>query len=80
MDYCLPRADNLPMFAIESHEVLTQNTAFGTKGAGEAGTVGSIAAVMNAISNALMKVGAPEVDMPATSEKVWEALNKRRQA
>lgn len=80
MDYCLPRADNLPMFSVKSHEVLTEKTPFGTKGAGEAGTVGSIAAVMNAISNALIKVGAPEVDMPATSEKVWKAFNKRKYA
>jgi carbon-monoxide dehydrogenase large subunit len=75
MDYALPRADELPAIAIQSHEVLTANTPFGTKGAGEAGTVGSLAATMNAIMDALAKAGVTQFDMPATPRRVWRALN-----
>ena len=76
MDYCLPRADDLPMIAVGSHEVLSKNTPFGIKGAGEAGTVGSIAATSNAISDALSKAGVSRFDMPATPEKIWRAIRQ----
>jgi aerobic carbon-monoxide dehydrogenase large subunit len=48
----------------------------GVKGVGEAGTLGAIPAVMNAINNALVRIGAPPIEMPATSEKVWRAIRK----
>ena len=45
---------------------------------GEAGTVGSMPAVMNAINDALHRLGAPQIEMPATPEKVWHAIRERR--
>ena len=77
MDYCLPRADDLPMIALRSHEVPSENTPFGIKGAGEAGTVGGMAAMSNAVFNALYKVGVSHFDMPATSERVWRAIHRK---
>ena len=76
MDYCLPRADDLPMITAQSHEVLTANTPFGIKGAGEAGAVGGLAAVMNGVMDALAKAGVTQFDMPATPERVWRALRR----
>lgn len=75
MDYCIPRADDLPMISVEAHEVPSSNTPFGFKGAGEAGTVGSIPAVMNAVSDALASLGIKNFDMPATPERIWRAIN-----
>ncbi|MBT4045154.1 MAG: xanthine dehydrogenase family protein molybdopterin-binding subunit, partial [Rhodospirillaceae bacterium] len=74
MDYCLPRADNLPNFNIECNEVAELDNPIGAKGAGESATTGAPAAVMNALANALQSVGAAAVDMPATPEKVWQSL------
>ena len=50
---------------------------FGVKGAGEAGTVGSLPSVMNAINDALASAGAGHIEMPATAEKVWKALKEK---
>ena len=74
MDYCLPRADNLPNFNIECNEVAELDNPIGAKGAGESATTAAPAAVMNALANALQSVGAAAVDMPATPEKVWQSL------
>lgn len=74
MDYCLPRADDLPMINTGSHEVPSANTPFGIKGAGEAGAVGGLAAVMNGVMDALSKAGVTQFDMPATPERIWRAL------
>ena len=52
----------------------TADSELGAKGAGEAGTVGALPAVMNAVNHALASVGAAPIDMPATSERVWQAL------
>ena len=52
----------------------TDKNPLGVKGVGEAGTIGSIPAVMNAVNNALASIGAPPVDLPATPEKVWRAM------
>jgi len=57
------------------HPIPTDSNPLGVKGAGETGTVGAPAAVMNAITDALRSKGAGAVDMPATPEKVWRALN-----
>jgi aerobic carbon-monoxide dehydrogenase large subunit len=75
MDYCLPRADNLSQMHVLSHPVPTKLNPLGAKGAGEAGTVGALPAVMNAVLNALAPLGVHSLDMPVTSEKVWRALN-----
>jgi carbon-monoxide dehydrogenase large subunit len=74
MDYCLPRADDLPDIEVELVEVPCGTNPLGVKGAGEAGAVGSPPAVINAIIDALSPLGITHIDMPATSEKVWEAI------
>ncbi len=74
MDYCMPRADDFCQFEITANEVPTARNPLGVKGVGEAGTVGAMPAVMNAINDALHNAGAPTIEMPATPEKVWQAL------
>jgi carbon-monoxide dehydrogenase large subunit len=74
MDYAMPRADNFCSFALAENEVPTATNPLGVKGAGESGTVGALPAVMNAINDALARIGAPSVQMPATPEKVWRAI------
>jgi len=74
MDYCMPRADSLCAMTVHSHPVPTKLNPMDAKGAGEAGTVGALPAVMNALLNALAPLGVRALDMPATSEKVWRAM------
>jgi carbon-monoxide dehydrogenase large subunit len=74
MDYTMPRADNFPSFEVVGHEVPSDNNPFGFKGAGEAGTVGALPAVMNAVCDALRPLGVDNFDMPATSQRVWQAI------
>jgi carbon-monoxide dehydrogenase large subunit len=74
MDYAIPRADTLPDMHIESNPVPTKLNPIGAKGAGEAGTVGALPAVINAVVDALAPVGVRDFEMPATSERVWQAL------
>jgi len=74
MDYCLPRADDLPDIEVELVEVPCGTNPLGVKGAGEAGAVGSPPAVINAIIDALAPIGITHIDMPATAEKVWQAI------
>jgi carbon-monoxide dehydrogenase large subunit len=72
MDYAVPRADDLPDIDVDLIEVTCETNPLGVKGAGEAGAVGSPPAVINALVDAL---GGKVVDMPATPESVWKALN-----
>lgn len=72
MDYCMPRADDLPFFRVETTETLTTTNDLGMKGCGEAGAVGAPPAVINAILDAIDR---KHIEMPATSQKVWQALN-----
>jgi aerobic carbon-monoxide dehydrogenase large subunit len=74
MDYCMPRADDVPSFTIAGHDVPTPTNPLGVKGAGEAGLTGAPPAIMNAIADALISAGAKPVDMPATPERVWRTL------
>jgi carbon-monoxide dehydrogenase large subunit len=74
MDYCMPRADHMCELQIVSNPVPTLSNPLGAKGAGEAGTVGALPAVMNAIMNALGALGVHELDMPATSDRIWRAI------
>ena len=78
MDYAMPRADTLPDVRIESHPVPTRLNPLGAKGAGEAGTVGALPAVMNAVVDALAPLGVLGLDMPASSARVWEAIRTAR--
>ncbi len=74
MDYCLPRADDLPNIAAAFNEQPCATNPLGVKGVGEAGTTGALAAVVNAVVDALAEYGVRHVDMPLTSEKVWRAI------
>jgi len=81
MDYAMPRAGDLCDMKIGSNPVPTQMNPLGAKGAGEAGTVGALAAAMNAIADALAGPGGSppgaELDMPVTAERLWRALRQR---
>ena len=74
MDYAMPRGDTLPDIHIESSPVPTKLNPMGAKGAGEAGTVGALPVVMNAVIDALAPVGVRQLDMPATADRVWRAI------
>jgi carbon-monoxide dehydrogenase large subunit len=73
----MPRALDFPRFDVLSNPVPTKLNPLGIKGAGEAGTVGAMPCVMNAIVDALGQRGIHHLDMPATPHRVWQALNKR---
>lgn len=76
MDYAVPRADDMPFFDFETRNVPSTTNAMGIKGAGEAGTIGACPAVMNALVDALDRArGGHHIEMPATPQRVWEALN-----
>jgi carbon-monoxide dehydrogenase large subunit len=74
MDYAMPRAENAPSMFVESYPTPTASNPLGVKGAGEAGTVGALSAVMSAVSDALSTRGVAHIDMPATPLRVWESL------
>jgi carbon-monoxide dehydrogenase large subunit len=74
MDYGLPRADEVCPFEMDENPVPTRTNPLGVKGAGEAGNVGALAAIMNAVVDALSPLGVTHIDMPATPEKVWRAI------
>ncbi len=74
MDYALPRAADLPDIEVDLIEVPCLGNPLGVKGAGEAGAVGSPPAMINAIVDAMASAGVKSIDMPATPEKVWKAL------
>ncbi len=76
MDYAMPRADDLPSFELGVNEVPTLTNPMGVKGAGEAGCVGAMPALMNAIVDALRPLGVATVDMPATPERLWRAMRQ----
>ncbi|WP_170473524.1 xanthine dehydrogenase family protein molybdopterin-binding subunit [Ruegeria arenilitoris] len=75
MDYALPRAADVPMIKFTSAPVPSTANPMGMKGCGEAGTVGALAAVANAVQDALWDFGVRQADMPFTPHKVWELLN-----
>jgi aerobic carbon-monoxide dehydrogenase large subunit len=74
MDYAMPRADEVPLFDVDAHEVPTRVNPLGAKGVGEAGTVGALPALMNAVNDALAPLGVRHLDMPVTPERVWQAM------
>jgi carbon-monoxide dehydrogenase large subunit len=75
MDYAMPRADDVPSFEVDAHEVPTQVNPLGAKGVGEAGTVGALPALLNAVNDALAPLGVRHLDMPVTPERVWRAIH-----
>jgi len=81
LDYCLPRADDLPMFDTHTDESTPcKINPLGAKGVGELGTVGGTPTVMNAVIDALRPLGVKQIEMPATPEKVWRAINQAKAA
>jgi len=79
MDYAMPRADNLSYIEIKSNPCPTATNPLGVKGAGEAGTVGAVPCVMNAVVDALSVYGIRHIDMPATPARVWQTIRDARQ-
>ena len=71
MDYCMPRADDLPDFKVDTTQTPCTHNPLGAKGCGEAGAIGSPAAIINAVTDAL---GVKDISMPASAEKVWRCL------
>ena len=80
MDYAMPRASDMPAFKDAIHAVPATTNPLGVKGAGEAGTTAAIAAVMNAIADAIPGGAGAHLDMPATPEKLWQACQRAAQA
>ena len=78
MDYALPRADALPSFTTEISEVPSTSNPLGLRGGGEGGTTPALAAVINAIVDALAELGVEHLDMPATPDRVWQAMQNAR--
>jgi len=74
LDYCMPRADDMPSFHLDELGSACKTNPLGVKGAGESGTVGAPPAIINAIVDALDAYGVRHVEMPATPERVWRAI------
>jgi len=78
MDYTMPRADTLPSFATEIGETPSPLNPLGIRSGGEGGTTPALAVVVNAIVDALSEYGVTHIEMPATPERVWRAINDAR--
>jgi carbon-monoxide dehydrogenase large subunit len=76
MDYCMPRADDLPGFRVSATNVPCPTNPLGVKGCGEAGAIAACATIVNAVVDALAPHGVEHLDMPVTAEKVWRALRE----
>ncbi|HEX2826973.1 MAG TPA: xanthine dehydrogenase family protein molybdopterin-binding subunit [Burkholderiales bacterium] len=74
MDYCIPRASDVPSFKVDMRETPCTHNPLGVKGCGEAGAIGAPAALMNAITDA---IGVKDLPMPATPQTVWRALREK---
>jgi carbon-monoxide dehydrogenase large subunit len=80
MDYAVPRADMLPSFTTEISEVPSTSHPLGLRGGGEGGTTPALGAVVNAIVDALAEFGVEHIEMPATPERVWQAIQEAQRA
>jgi carbon-monoxide dehydrogenase large subunit len=78
MDYAMPHAADMPAMHVSTVEVPCKNNPLGVKGCGEAGSVASPAAVINAIIDALADLGVRRIDMPATPHAVWRAIQEHQ--
>jgi carbon-monoxide dehydrogenase large subunit len=76
MDYCVPRADDVPSYTTMLQEIPSTTNPLGVKGIGETGTIGAPPAIGNAVIDALWHLGVRHIDMPFTSEKVWRAIRE----
>ena len=77
MDYCIPRATDVPFYQVETRVTACTHNPLGVKGCGEAGAIGAPAALMNAITDAL---GVKDMPMPATPQTVWRTLKNKKAA
>ena len=75
MDYCMPRADMLPMFDTGLSEVAAASNPLGVRAGGEGGTTPALAAVISAVVDALAEYGITHIEMPATPERIWRAIH-----
>ena len=80
MDYCMPRADNFPFFDAEFAEIPCTTHPLGIRPAGEGGTTPALGVTINAVVDALSEFGVTHMDMPATPEKVWRAIQQGKKA
>jgi aerobic carbon-monoxide dehydrogenase large subunit len=80
MDYAMPRADHFPEFATELSEVPSPTNALGIRAGGEGGTTPALAAIANAIVDALAGLGVRHIELPATPERVWRAIRAARES
>jgi carbon-monoxide dehydrogenase large subunit len=76
MDYPMPRSGLMPDIQVFAHSMSSSTNPLGSKGAGEAGTIGALPALMNAVANALRFLGVERVDMPATPSRLWRAIHR----
>jgi carbon-monoxide dehydrogenase large subunit len=76
MDYAMPRATDISAVEVKSNPVPTKTNPLGVKGAGEAGCVGAMPAVANALVDALSHLGIKHIEMPATPERLWRAISQ----
>ena len=74
MDYALPRASDSPLMSFASEPAPATTNPLGVKGCGEAGCAGALPSVMNALVDALREHGVRHIDMPATPQRVWQAI------
>jgi carbon-monoxide dehydrogenase large subunit len=77
MDYAMPRAVDVPALEFRSNAVPATTNPLGVKGAGEAGVIGAIPVMMSAVADALRPMGIHHIDMPATPERIWRAIQRR---
>jgi carbon-monoxide dehydrogenase large subunit len=80
MDYAMPHADGLPSFATELMEIPSPTNPLGIRAGGEGGTTPALAAVINAVVDALAPFGVKHMEMPATSERIWQAIQQHKSA
>ena len=80
MDYTMPRADDMPMIDLDTNEVPCLTNVLGVKGAGEAGALVAPPVLIAAITNALQEFDVSHIDMPATSERIWQLMQKPKAA
>jgi carbon-monoxide dehydrogenase large subunit len=79
-DYAMPRAEDVPNFILEELGTAEKSNPLGVKGAGESGTVGAPPAIIGAIVDALKDYGVVDISMPATSARIWQAMQNGKAA
>ena len=79
MDYRMPRAEDLPPIAVATESTRCRHNPLGVKGCGEVGTIASPATVMSAVVDALSSYGITHLDMPATPQRIWQAIQSSQQ-